>query len=179
MTDRNNQNETGEANTRTRIPGSRLFKHPTTFWTGLAAVTVLAAMVMPSSWTASVRGDQNKLSPFSPEVAELSESLRQNNRLPPTFERDRLATYLPYLKTRRIMRAGPMKSSEVDTAVSIFKEYERSLRRQSGQKSRKALRQQRNKRLARAVGRLDSEVISRKLQKLRKSIRRATRQTPD
>ena len=145
------------------------FKRPTLMWTALALLLLLAALLVPQSWTKPVSNffgePESTIDPYVESVERVDRALANGRAV--DLSRAKLERMLPYIQARRRTRAGPMSAGEVREAVDILQEFDRKIDLQKLEGSREALRAERNRRLAKAFPRLNADKIAQELETLR------------
>lgn len=160
-----------------RSPQRSAIKRPALFWTILAGILILLAITVPTDWTnsfSSLLGEEKpeQLRPWGDRVDAIDETLRAGEPLELSeSELDRLR---PHLQVRRLYEAGPLNVEDARDAEKIFRDFSGRIERQELEGSKDALRQERNKQLARELPRLDKADIDRALQTLREQLRAST-----
>lgn len=156
-----------------------LFKARTFLWSLLAFTLLITAMLVPMDWVRAFSGvfgggeAREELSAFSPEVVELDERLAEDAPLGEPWvlkdgaeTRERLEEARAYLQLRRLARAGPMTMSEMERAAAVLREFNAEIPRQEAEGSRRALKNERNRRILEAARRLDAEKVASELELL-------------
>lgn len=147
-------------------------------WSLLAFVLLVTAMLVPIEWVRSTAGifgaaQSQKVDAFSPETAHLDQLLERGEPWPAPKRGADAAAQMPSAETmfilvqlRRLTRAGPLPSTDMQRAQKILQEFNPQIAQQTHAGSRNALKTERNRRLVAALPRLNEEKVATELERL-------------
>lgn len=155
------------------LPQPNAIKRPALFWTVLAGMLILLALVVPKDWTdrfSSMLGEEQnpQVGAWSDEVDRVDQKLRAGEPL--ELSEGEFRELRPHLQVRRVYEAGPMNVEDAREAEAIFRDFNTRIAGQELEGSRDALRSERNKQLAEALPRLEREKLDAALAKLRRQL---------
>jgi hypothetical protein len=158
---------------KSNLPQPNAIKRPALFWTVLAGMLILLALVVPKEWTNTFSGllgeEQNpKVGAWSDRVDRIDARLRAGE--PIDLSDEEMRELLPHLQVRRLYGAGPLNVEDAREAEALFRDFNRRIAGQELEGSRDALRNERNKQLAEALPRLEREELDAAMAKLHRQL---------
>ncbi len=153
-------------------------ERPAVVWTALTILLIIGALMVPIEWVQSVGGifgePEQTTDVFSDDVARVDKALAEGE--PVEASDETLAQMRPHLQVRRLATTGPMTHDDVVEATKMMRDFNAQIASQELKGSKEALRNERNRRLAKAFPRLDAAKIDPTLAELREQLQTANQQ---